>query len=261
MDDRQLSVVEQEDLGERFESAEARYEYEKALRLRRVLKWVGGLLALVAFGFAMYWLGGGGRKLAATGATDTAGADTGGHGASRGPAPAEPVGSQDAKVKVVAILPTGSGCHNNIIRFLTETASRRQDEIRVDFTTMDAYGQQKLQKEVGSSCAAVMINGKTDFELTGCGEPHKVSLVGTEPTHYSLKDVGEALTSVFVQEYGDPGQPIYVAPAESSSCAGSASGGGGHGPGGAAAPGRKPGTVEDSEPLELPGFREIKAAP
>lgn len=257
MDDRQLSVVEEEALGERFESAEARYEYEKALRLRRVLTGVGALVALVAFGFAMYWLGGGARKSA--GGAPGSDADHG-HGGSKAGIPSEPVGSPDAKVKVLAILPAGSGCHSNIVRFLTETATQRTDQIRVDFTTMDSYGVQKLQQDVGSSCAAIRVNGKSDFELTRDGKPHKVSLVGTEPTHYSLRDVGEALTAAFVQEYGDPGVPIFVAPAESSSCGGPGSKDGhDHGVGGR--PAGKTASTEDGEPLELPGFREIKATP
>jgi hypothetical protein len=253
MDDSQLSVVEREALGECFGSAEARYEYEKALRLRRVLKWVGSVLGLVAFGVLMYWLGGGGRLRA-----DKGGAGDDGHGR-KGPLDAQPVGSPDAKVKVVAVLPVGSDCHNGIVKFLSQTAMKRQDQIRVEFTSMDAYGSKNLEQKVGAMCAAVMINGSATFEVTCGGEKREISLVGTEPTHYSLADVGEALTSVFVTEYGDPGEPIYETPAGDSSCAGPAGAGHGHG---SLKP--KPGAqkaAEEPEPIELPGFREIKATP
>ena len=57
MDDHQLSVVEKEALGECFASAEARYEYEKARRLRLVAMLAAGLVALVVFGVFMYRLG------------------------------------------------------------------------------------------------------------------------------------------------------------------------------------------------------------
>jgi hypothetical protein len=256
MDDRQLSVVEREALGECFDSAEARYEYEKALRLRRVLKSVGAVVGLVAFGVFMYWLGGG-RRLQA----DSGGASPtdDGHG-HQGKQDVQPVGSPEAKVKVLAILPVGSDCHSNIVKFLTETATKRQDQIRVEFTTMDAFGTKKLEQQVGASCAVVMINGTAAFEVVSKGEKRQISLVGTEPTHYSVADVGEALTSVFIKEYGDPGEPIYTAPA-GGACGGPASGGHGHA-GGPSALAPKAGTkAEPEEPLELLRFREIKTTP
>lgn len=250
MDDRQLSVVEKEVLGEHFASAEARFEYEKARRLRRVAMVVGGLLALVAFGAFMYRLGGGGQV------TGTP-AGTAGHGtgADSKSLDVKPVGSPQAKVQVLAIVPAGSDCHSGIIKFLAETAEKQTDKIRVEFTTMEAYGQDKLSQKVGSVCAAVLINGQSQFTVTCEGKERSVSLVGTEPTHYSLVDVGEALTSVYVKEYGDPGKPIFEAP-PGSTCGGVGSTC--NGPEGTA----KSATGDGApEPLELPGFKEMKPAP
>jgi hypothetical protein len=256
MDDSQLSVVEKEALGECFASAEARFEYEKARRLRWAAMLVGGVVALIGFGFFMYWLGGVGRAPAGAGkgAADSHG-DPG-----QKKLDAKPVGSPDAKVQVIAILPAGSDCHNGVAKFLGDAATKNPEKIRVEYTTMAEYGEKKLENQVGSVCAAVLINGKSAFEVTCEGKPRKITLVGTEPTHYSMADVGEALTSVFVAQYGDPDEPLFEpqpgakcghAGDEGKSCSGPS------GPGGA------PGTpaATDTEPLELPGFREMKPKP
>jgi len=252
MDDHQLSVVEKEALGECFASAEARYEYEKARRLRLVAMLAAGLVALVVFGVFMYRLGARG-PLSGTAAGSAGGAHAGAEAGK--PLDIQPVGSPQAKVQVLAIVPAGSDCHSGIIKFLSDTAAKQTEKIRVEFTTMEAYGQDKLSKEVGSVCAAVLINGKSQFTVTCDGKERTVSLVGTEPTHYSLSDVGEALTSVYVTEYGDPGQPIFEVPAGTKCGAGAGSCGG---PGAPAAAGA---TATGEEPVALPGFKEMKPAP
>ncbi len=251
MDDPHSSLLERDFPGESFGSAEARYEYEKAVRLRRVLKWTGAALALVVFGMVMYRLGGG-RFGAASGS------ETG--QPARGKLDVQPVGSPDAKVRVMAVLPAGSDCHNSVVKFLTEIATKRQDKIRVEFASMETYGTGKLEQQIGTSCAAIMINGMATFEVESCGQKRTISLVGTEPTHYSLADVGEALTSVYMHVYGDPGEPLYTAPAGSRTCSGPGEHGG-HGPVGMSP---KPGVKapgEETQPIELPAFREIQTVP
>lgn len=251
MDDSQLSVVEKEALGECFASAEARFEYEKARRLRRVGLALGSLVLLVAFGIFMYRLGSSGRapaggdKKAAVTLNDPA----------HKPLDAKPVGSADAKVQVIAIMPEGSDCHSGVMKFLADTATKRPEKIRVEFTTMREYGEKSLKTQIGQVCAAILINGSTSFTVTHDGTSRQVTLVGTEPTHYTVADVGEALTSVFVQQYGDPGEPIYEVPA-GTKC----SGGGKDGHGGSAG---KPSASKTTEigPIELPGFREMKPKP
>jgi hypothetical protein len=263
MDDRQLSVVEKETLGECFASAEARFEYEKARRLRLAVVLAGSFIVLLAVGVFMYWLGGGGRFRPAP--VDEPAKEP---GAISGLPGVKAVGSLGAKVQVLAIVPEGSNCHNNVIKFLTETASKRPDQIRANFTTMREFGEKNLESEVGSVCAAVLINGASTFNVTYQGKPVTISLVGTEPLHYNVADVAEALTSVFVKEYGDPGEPICQvppgttcrsvslrplgAPATAAVTGPSADHGQDHTP---------PAGAKDNEPMMLPGFREIKPAP
>lgn len=263
MDDSQLSVVEKEALGECFASAEARFEYEKARRVRRVALLVGSVVVLIGFGVFMYWLGGGRRFTSGGG---DAKAVTSGDGKHK-PLDAKPVGSPEAKVQVIAIMPEGSDCHSGVAKFLADTATKHLDKIRVEYTTMREYGEKKLENQVGSVCAAILINGKSSFGVTCEGKTRTVSLVGTEPTHYSMNDVGEALSHVFTQEYGDPGEPIFEVAgggkcghgdASGKSCSGPPAGGT---PAAGTAPAGTPAAAADTTPLELPGFREMKPKP
>ena len=252
MDDEQLSVVEKETLGECFGSAEARFEYEKACRLRRVAKLVAGVVGLVVFGVGMYWLGRGGHS---PHPDSPSGHDGGEHQA----LDAKPVGSPQAKVQVLAIVPQGSDCHSGIIKFLSDTAGNHPEKIRAEFTTMEQYGQDKLSAKVGSVCAAVLINGNSSFEVQCEGTKRTVSLVGTEPTHYTIADVGEALTAVFTTEYGAPEKPLYELP-EGAKCSAQGAckqGADAGGPPGAA--GAKTTELDIlGDDLKLPGFREVK---
>jgi hypothetical protein len=262
MDDGQLSVVEKETLGECFASAEARFEYEKARRLRLVAMLVGGVVLLLGFGVFMYWLGGGGRFLPAA----VGGAEAAGDEHKHGKLGAEPVGSPEAKVQVITILPEGSNCHAGVSKFLAETAAKHPERIRVEFVTMAEYGEKRLAEQIGTVCAAILINGASTFKVKcSSGKTHMVNLVGSEPMHYTSADVGEALTAVFVEQYGDPGAPIYQTPA-GVKCKG------GNGPTGpaAAAVGTShsgpddhtaPPVPKGGEALELPDFREIKSKP
>ena len=243
MDDQQWSVAEHEASAECFASAEARFEFEKARRLRRVGLLLGGAVALIVFGVFMYRLGRGGA------ASD----HDAGHAAE---APAalgvDPIGSPDASVKVLAIVPAGSDCHSGIIAFLKDVATRQPDRIRAEFTTMEAYGSDNLTALIGQVCAAVLINGSSEVTIQHDGKDHRLSLVGTEPTHYTLADVGAAITAVYTAHYGAPEEPLYDAAACSGPGGDSCSGP----PGAPGAAGQTPG-----EPLVLPGFREMQRLP
>ncbi|MBN2452565.1 MAG: hypothetical protein JXR77_19430 [Lentisphaeria bacterium] len=255
MDDQQREVIAKEALGESFASAEARYAYERARRLRVVLRLGGGLVFLVLFGFAMYRLGGGGRGAAGEDAVEDGGSQL--HGS--GPLNLEPVGSPQAKVRVLAVVPTGSGCHAGIIQFLTEMVSRHPDRLRAEFVSMSGYGNEKLRAKIGMECAAVLVNEEATFELDVDGEKRKVSLIGTEPTHYTLGDVGEVITAVYRGVYGEPESPLYQVTAEQApGKASSTQNTGAPSPSASPYPdnGEKP-----AEEIPLPGFRELKPMP
>ena len=265
MDDQQLEILEKETLGETFASAEARLAYERAKRMRTVAKMVLITVIVCSFGIAMYRLGLGKHSDKVDGPPEYGGQEI----------KIDPVGSPEAKVKVVAVMPAGSDCHSKIVKFLSETAQKHPDKIHVAFFSMQDYGKKKLEGKVGSICAAVMINGKAQFTVPYKGKLLKINLVGTEPTHFTLGDVGEALTYVYKGMYGDPGEPIYTVPKGSEpggeTLATPASedlgdtqedeGGGHHSCNGPRFKSQHQKDASDSLPLELPDFKEIKTKP
>ena len=205
IDDQQLEVVERELSGHSFATAEARWAYERARRIRVVLKVALAVLFLGVFGWGMYRLGGGGGN-----------ADKNANGAHpTDPSKLvqiDPVGSPQAELKIVAILPSGSDCHSDIVTFLTKTAEDRPEKVRVEFKNMESFSNEELTETVGSVCAAVMVNNKSEFEVTFENKPRHVSLVGTVPTHYTLGDLGLVITEQYKKLYGDPGEPIVEVP-------------------------------------------------
>ena len=209
IDDDQLQVIERESVGETFASAEARYAYEKAKRLRTVLRTVSGILGLAVFGAAMYWLGGGGRGGAI-------GGDSGGGGGAIARLNVPPVGSPTAKVQILAVVPAGTDCHSGIIKFVGDMAKEFPDRLRAEFMSMDEYGEDALVAKLGEVCAAVFVNGKSAYEGGTAGAKRTISLMGTETTHYSLADVGAVITHVYRLEYGDPPVPLYTPPPAAS---------------------------------------------
>lgn len=203
IEDERLDLPESEISDISFASAEARYALLRARRLRLVLHLAGMVLVLAVALTATLAIhsrrrGGEGVMASLTGNPQKP--------VSLGIAP---VGSATAKVQVLAILPTGSDCHSGVAKLLSDVATLRPDEFRVEFKGMDEFSNAELSKMVGQVCAAIVINGKTDFELAKDGKIRRVSLVGTEPTNYRLGDVGEALTLAYTEHYGAPGEPIY----------------------------------------------------
>jgi len=203
IEDPQLDLAESEISDISFASAEARYALLRACRLRLVLHLAGMALVLsVALTAALVIHSrrqpDGGMVAALTG-----------HSRQSPSLGIPPVGSETAKVQVLAILPSGSDCHSGVAKLLSDVATLRPDEFRVEFKAMGEFTNEELNKLVGQVCAAIVINGKTDFDLPRDGKPRRVSLVGTEPTNYRIGDVGEALTLAYTEHYGAPGEPIY----------------------------------------------------
>jgi hypothetical protein len=216
MDDQQVELMRREAAGETFVSAEARYEFEKARRLRLVVRVTAAALAVLVFGGFMYWLGGGGRGGARGGGADDGHSHGDGH--SHSPIEIEPVGSPVAGVKVICILPEDTGCHASIIEFLTEAAESDPARIRAEFKGMADFSEEAMAASVGEICAAVLINDQARFRVAQSGGAYRdISLVGTVPTHYSIGDVATALTHVFMAAYPDAEKPAF-APSEAEMC-------------------------------------------
>lgn len=239
VDDDQLKVMRREANMPEFRSESAREDYERARRLRVVVRIVLVIVGLVAWSGFMYWVGVGRRGSAHAGGGATSDHD-------REQMKIEPVGSPGAKVRVQCILPESTDCHEPIIKFLQDTAKRHPDHIRVEFKGMNEFTEEDLADKAGAYCAAVLVNDRPDHEITSGGKVRTVNLVGTIPTHYSLWDLGETIRHIYELEYGKTDEEIFELPE-----------------------GEEQKSVEVSEPLgvevpraefqlTLPGFKELK---
>ncbi len=259
MDSEQQRVVEIEALGVRFETAEARYAYEKARRLRLVIRYAGGLLLLLAFGYAMFLLGGGGGTEREACEGETQSGEHKHDGKKPGSIDIDPVGSASAAVQVNAILPEGSDCHDTVVKFLTEIGKAYPRKLRAEFSGMESLSEEELSDKVGEVCAAILVNGKTKFKFrTPDGKEVAISLVGTVPTHYSLGDLGYVINQAFSQEYGtDTPAPVDLTKYKLSGTPPTDTHDDRKG-----APREEEEETSDPEPdFELPGFREVKDKP
>ncbi|MBT3379501.1 MAG: hypothetical protein HN742_42720 [Lentisphaerae bacterium] len=209
VDDDQLKVMRREANMPEFRSETAREDYERARRLRVVMKIIGVIVALLVWSGFMYWIGGGrGGKPGGPSAVAHSGHDHDDHKKIE----IDPVGSPQAKVRIECVLPEGTDCHDPIIKFLQETAAKRPAEIRVEFKGMSDYDEADLTNKAGSFCAAVLVNDRPDHEIVSEGKRRVVNLVGTIPTHYSLWDLGETIRHIHEQAYGKAEDAIFELP-------------------------------------------------
>jgi hypothetical protein len=244
-----------------FASAEARFELLRARRLRLVMHicaMVVVLLVATVFALIVHTRRAQGESVGSAllgdehpGPPKTLGID--------------PIGTPDAKVQIVAILPAGSDCHSGVAKFLSDVVTAHKDQMYVEFKAMEEYSQTELAKKIGQICAAVVINEKTGFTVDKGGKPTQVSLIGNEPTNYKMSDVGQAIRQEYVKAYGEPAAPLYQLETKGCGAGSCAAGDGGHDDGHgddghSGAPGQAD-EAKDDAPIEiqLPGkIPEIK---
>ncbi len=241
--DDQLDIPESEISDISFASAEARYALLRARRMRLVLHIAGMVLVLaaaVAFLLVVRSARQSGSDIVATL-----------KGESKTPQPLgiDPVGSPDAKVQVVAVLPSGSDCHSGVAKFLSDVATTHPDEFYIVYKSLEEFSQTELSNKVGQVCAAILINDAATFTLDKDGTPTSVTLVGNEPTNYKMSDVGDALTQVYTKEYGAPTEPLYQLEKKCGSCPGP----GGADDGGSHTQHEAPAEVKEPIQITLPG--------
>ena len=199
IDDDQLEVIRREAQAAAFHSEEARLDFERARR-RRVVLCALGVCVLAGWSGLMVWVGRGTRPGAGKDVEHPE------HGGAK--LDIAPLGSPAAKLKVLCVLPGDTECHSAVVKLFTGAVEKRKQEIRVDFKDMNDFSEDELASQVGEFCAAIVINGKTTFEVQKGGKTKRIHLVGTVPTHYSLDDVVGALTSEYAAVYGDPGEAL-----------------------------------------------------
>ena len=79
----------------------------------------------------------------------------------------EEIGPEDAKVKIIAVVPIAIPCHKATIAALRKITKAHPEEVHltlVDFHSPDAG---KWMKELDFHCATIFINGEYQFERDG----------------------------------------------------------------------------------------------
>jgi hypothetical protein len=111
------------------------------------------------------------------------------------------LGSADAPVRVVSFLPVIDGCQDVIGEYLAEVAEKHPAVFQVRILAMKSPEARELMAANEIRCAAVMVNGKTTFDLGG--EEGKFILEGP----MDPRDVARALAAAAREALGD-GAPV-----------------------------------------------------
>lgn len=111
------------------------------------------------------------------------------------------LGSADAKVKIVAILPPSS-CQAPTIRILNEIAKAEPKRVRVEIYGMGSPKGSQILQQYGATCASVFINGKTEFTLTSNGETRRVICQKSPGMLYRSTDLIEIVHMELKRLYG-----------------------------------------------------------
>ena len=80
----------------------------------------------------------------------------------------EVIGPENAKLKVVAMVPVVNPCHAATVKALREVAAEHPNDIQL--TLIDFFNPAEAEKwkdELGVTCATVEVNGDYTFELEG----------------------------------------------------------------------------------------------
>ena len=111
-------------------------------------------------------------------------------------------GEPDAPVQVLALLPLRTGCQAPRLEYLLQAACSCPNAVRVRFLDfLEPHGRQEAARH-HINCAAVLVNGRTDFTL---GEPggREVRLMGPVPDGYTLQDLRSVLQQQLTSAIGD----------------------------------------------------------
>ncbi len=110
-------------------------------------------------------------------------------------------GSPDAKVKIEAVAPP-SDCQLPTLRMLHAIAKADPKRIRVEIYNMNSQAGQQVSSKYGKFCAAVYINGKTQFTLTSNGQTRQVICEKSPGMSYQPTDLIEIVHQELKKAYG-----------------------------------------------------------
>ena len=112
------------------------------------------------------------------------------------------VGSQDAKVQVLALLPLRMSCQADRVTYLEQVARAVPISVRVRFMDIRTKEGWAEAQRHGLDCAGVIVNGRNTFELDMPGGKQTVTLTGTPGQGYTLAQLRAVLQKQLVEAYG-----------------------------------------------------------
>ncbi len=118
------------------------------------------------------------------------------------PSVGQQMGSPDAKVKIEAVIPP-SDCQMPTLRMLEEIGKADPKRVRVEIYPMGSPAAQKVASKYNKFCAAVFINGRTDFVLTSAeGGKRQVICEKSPGMSYQPADLVEIVHRELQRAYG-----------------------------------------------------------
>ncbi|UCC67551.1 MAG: hypothetical protein JSV79_10545 [Armatimonadota bacterium] len=82
-------------------------------------------------------------------------------------AEAEPMGPDDAKVKIVGLVPIANPCHAATVAALKEVYEEHPNDVQLTLIEFMGPNAMEWKQKLGVTCATVEINGSYRFELDG----------------------------------------------------------------------------------------------
>ncbi len=79
----------------------------------------------------------------------------------------ETMGPEDAKVKIVGLVPTVNPCHAATVAALKKVYEQHPEDIHLTLIDFLGPASGEWRQKLGVSCATVEINGEYSFELDG----------------------------------------------------------------------------------------------
>lgn len=110
-------------------------------------------------------------------------------------------GPEDAKVKVVAILPPSS-CQMPNLRILREIAKAEPKRVRIEIYGMGSPKAQEVAKQYGATCASIFINGKNEFTIKTDGKARSIAFKQSPGGYYQSTDLIEVIHEELRKAYG-----------------------------------------------------------
>ncbi len=107
----------------------------------------------------------------------------------------DPVGPEDAPVKIVSYLATDNSCHENTSWTLADVANAYKGKVRLEFVDMASKEGRKEADALGIACdSGLVINGKTELTIGTGKKTRKVRFFGPIDEHeYGMADLCAAI--------------------------------------------------------------------